>query len=296
MSKRNFYLLTFLFSISHQDTWAQSGEADSCNCKSRVPLATCFIGAGSLMMLQQAWYSQYPQNSFHFFNDNDQWLQMDKVGHAFTGYQISTNVFNSYMNTGYDRRKANRYAAVTSLAYLSGIELLDGFSAQWGFSPGDFYANLIGTSLFFLQEKKWHHQKIQLKFSYQNSPYAKFNSSQLGDNFQQRLLKDYNGQRYWLSFNAKCFFRNDNAFSRIFAFSLGYGIDQMVYAKTNISLVNNFQPQRKFLFSFDADLKQVKWKKGWMKKLASFLSVIKIPMPTLEVRENGKIKFHPIYF
>ncbi len=296
MRYQNFFFLISFFFSSFQVVWPQPEVTDSCHCKSRVPLATSFIGVGSLMMLQQAWYSQYPQTSFHFFNDNDQWLQMDKVGHAFTSYQISANVFSAYMNTGYDRRQANNYAAITSLAYLSGVELLDGFSAQWGFSSGDFYANLLGAGLHYFQEKKWHQQKVQLKFSYQNSPYAKFNSAQLGENFQQRVLKDYNGQRYWLSFNTSCFFSNDNAFGRVFAISLGYGIDEMVYAKTNISLVNNFHPQRKFLFSFDADLKQVKWKRSWVKKLAGYLSIIKIPMPTLEVRGNGKIIFHPIYF
>jgi hypothetical protein len=254
------------------------------------------MGVGSYMMLQQAWYSQYPQSSFHFFNDNREWLQMDKAGHAFTNYQISRNVFNAYMNTGYDRKRACRYAAITSLSYMTGIEMLDGFSQQWGFSPGDFGANFLGTGLFFIQENFFQKQYVQLKFSYQNSPYAKFNSAQLGENFQQRVLKDYNGQTYWLSFNTNNIFNVNNAFSNIFGFSFGYGAEQMVSAKTNNSLVNNFHPQRKFLFSFDADLKQVKWKRSWMKKVAEYLSIIKIPMPTLEVKGNGKIKFHPIYF
>jgi len=293
MRKLSFFIVLFFL---YSPSTAQKSIIDSCHCKSRVPLTSVFLGSGSLLMLQQAWYSQYPQSRFHLFNDNDEWLQMDKVGHAFTNYQISANVFRAYMNTGYDRTKANRYAMITSLGYMTGIEILDGFSSQWGFSSGDFIANVFGSGLFYFQEKFWQEQKIQSKFSYQNSPYAKFNSAQLGDNFQQRLLKDYNGQRYWLSFNTNVFYRNDNAFAKIFAISLGYGVDQMVYAKTNISLVNNFQPQRKFLFSFDADLKQVKWKRSWMKKLAGYLSIIKIPMPTLEVRGNGKIKFHPIYF
>ncbi len=286
----------FLFFIFFNSLFAQQPTIDTCHCKSRVPLTSLFLGSSSLLMLQQAWYSQYPQSAFHLFNDNQEWLQMDKVGHAFTNYQISANVFRAYMNTGYDRTKANRYAAITALSYMTGIEILDGFSAQWGFSSGDFYANVFGAGLFYFQEKFWHEQKIQMKFSYQNSPYAKYNSAQLGDNFQQRLLKDYNGQRYWLSFSTNLFLRNDNAFGKIFGVSVGYGIDQMPYAKTNISLVNNFHPQRKFLFSFDADLKQVNWKRSWMKKLAGYLSIIKIPMPTLEVSGNGKIKFHPIYF
>ena len=39
--------------------------------------------------LQYLWYKKYPKSSFHFFDDNDEWLQMDKMGHATTAYNIS---------------------------------------------------------------------------------------------------------------------------------------------------------------------------------------------------------------
>jgi hypothetical protein len=40
----------------------------------------------SLVALSNAWYKDYPQSSFHFFNDNDDWLQVDKAGHVFSAY------------------------------------------------------------------------------------------------------------------------------------------------------------------------------------------------------------------
>jgi hypothetical protein len=291
--RRIVFIIFYFFPLL---VWTQIEHQDSCGCTRRVPLMSAFAGVTSYVMLQQAWYSQYPQTNFHFFNDNNEWLQMDKVGHAFSNYQISRNLFNAYMNTGYDRNKASLYASLTSISYMTGIEVLDGFSSQWGFSRGDFYANLLGAGIFYFQEKIWHEQKGQMKFSYHNSPYAKYNPAQLGDNFQQRILKDYNAQTYWLSFNTKCFFREDNAFSNIFLFSVGYGINGMISAKTNNLLVNNFHPHREFLFSFDADLTQVKWKRRWMRKAANFLSIIKIPMPTLGVSEKGRLKFYPLYF
>ena len=78
--------------------------------------------------------------------------------------------------------------------------------------------------------------------------------------------------------------------------SIGYSASEMTHAKTNNFIVNNFQRHREFLFSFDADLTQVKWKRRWMRKAANFLSIIKIPMPTLGVSEKGKLKFYPLYF
>src|ERR1700757_2226381 len=46
---------------------------------------TC-LASGSLVALSQVWYKDYPRTSFHFFNDNGEWLQMDKCGHATTAY------------------------------------------------------------------------------------------------------------------------------------------------------------------------------------------------------------------
>jgi hypothetical protein len=40
---------------------------------------------GSLGGLYFVWYKNYPQSSFHLFNDNNEWMHMDKIGHATTG-------------------------------------------------------------------------------------------------------------------------------------------------------------------------------------------------------------------
>ena len=40
----------------------------------------------SLVLLNQLWYSEYPRSSFHFINDNLEWMQMEKLGHMSTSY------------------------------------------------------------------------------------------------------------------------------------------------------------------------------------------------------------------
>src|SRR6188472_3997050 len=44
------------------------------------------LWAGSFFALNKAWYSGFPRSSFHFFNDNNEWNQMDKAGHMWTNY------------------------------------------------------------------------------------------------------------------------------------------------------------------------------------------------------------------
>ncbi len=284
-----FFLFTFsIASIAQSDT--------TCACRTKVPLTSVALGLTSYYFLNDLWYSQYPQSNFHFFNDNKEWLQMDKVGHAFTSYQIGNQLYPAFLRTGYNEKESARYAALTGWSYMMGIEILDGFSTQWGFSPYDILANSTGSFLYWIQQEKWGEQKINLKFSYYPTRFSKMNPAQLGENFQQRILKDYNGQTYWLSLNSTLFFNKNNTFRDAINFNIGYSTTEMIRAKTNNNLVNNFHPTREILFSFDADLNRVKWKRKGMKKVARILSVVKIPLPALEIRGDGKIKFHSFYF
>ena len=41
---------------------------------------------GAMIGLYSLWYKKYPQSKFHFFNDNQEWLQVDKVSHAYGAY------------------------------------------------------------------------------------------------------------------------------------------------------------------------------------------------------------------
>jgi hypothetical protein len=204
--------------------------------------------------------------------------------------------FERYRHTGYDEKKSLRNATISSLSYMTTIEILDGFSKQWGFSPWDLTANISGSFLHLIQQKKWGEQKIQMKFSYHETPFPKYNGSQLGDNFQQRILKDYNGQTYWLSFNSTLLFNKNNTFRDILSLSIGYSATQMTSAKTNNFVVNNFQRHREFLFSFDADLNRVKWKRKGVRRVMKIFSVIKVPLPTMKIRDDGKMSFHFFYF
>jgi hypothetical protein len=84
-------------------------------------------------------------------------------------------------------------AGSIALAYMSMIEISDCFSAKWGFSSGDMAACIAGTALFATQQSFLYQQRIQLQFSFHHSIYAQYNPEELGRNFIQRMIKDYNG-------------------------------------------------------------------------------------------------------
>lgn len=264
--------------------------------KLRIALVGVGGTASSYYLLNELWYKDYPRSKMHSFNDNDEWLQMDKAGHFTTSYYLGSIGYHAFKYAGFSENASLWIGGNTGLIYLTGIELLDGKSAQWGFSWGDEIANSTGALLFILQQKFWKEQRIVMKFSYTNSPYAMLNSDQLGRNFQQRLLKDYNGQTYWTSYNISSFLADDAGFPKWLNIAMGYGATQMTTAKNTVDSVNNFQRTREFYLSFDADLNRVRWPRKWMKTTARILSFIKIPSPTFEMRSDGKVKMHALFF
>jgi len=264
--------------------------------RSRVLCATSLATAGaSYAALNELWYKNYARTSLHSFNDNSEWMQVDKIGHAFTSYTL-TRYINDLHAWANPSKKQYWKSASTSMLYMTTIEILDGRSNAWGFSWGDMIANASGIFTHAVQHFYWNEQRIVLKFSYSPSSFAHTNEEVLGRNFQQRILKDYNAQTYWASFNIHRFLAPGADFPRWLNIAFGYGATKMTSAKTSVDDVNNFQREREFYFSFDADLERVRWKKKWMRRTAKVLSFIKIPGPTLEIRDNGKLKLHGLFF
>ncbi len=248
------------------------------------------IYAGSLTGLYFLWYKDYAQSKFHFFNDNTEWLQMDKTGHLFSSYYLSSIVYASYRWAGVKEKKAIIFGSLLSYAFMLNIEILDGFSAGWGFSLGDLTANTAGCLLFLGQQFGWHEQRFVLKYSYHPSKYPQYNPELLGTNIIQNLVKDYNGMSIWVSGNIHSFLPKHAKFPRWLNVAVGYGAEGMGVN------VPEFDRYRKFYLSLDVDLTKIRTKSKVLKGIFTILNLVKIPFPALEYNTKGQFKFHPLYF
>jgi hypothetical protein len=279
-----------------------SFNSDTLNRK-RLTLVTATgatLYSGSMIGLYSLWYKDYPQSGFHFFNDNNEWLQMDKCGHITTSYYIGLIGYSALRWAGVAEKKATWYGGITGLVYLTTVEIMDGFSEQWGFSPGDMAANTLGTALFISQQLAWHEQKFVLKYSFHGSPHAQYNPGQLGSTIPQRMLKDYNGQTYWISANISSLGLQHTNFPKWLNIAAGYGAEGMTGAFSNPSEVNGVpvphsERYRQYYISPDIDLSRIPVKSKTLKLILNTIGFIKIPMPALEFTKNG-VKFHPLYF
>jgi uncharacterized protein YfiM (DUF2279 family) len=261
----------------------------------RFAVTNLVIGStwtASVFGLQNAWYKNSQSNNFHFFDDASNWMQMDKAGHFYTTAKLSLLTSDCYKWAGVNPKKAAIAGSLIGLGYQTTLEIFDGYSTDWGFSWSDMTANVLGAGFFLAQDLLWNEQRFIPKFSYHPTEYAAYRPSVLGSNFQERLLKDYNGQTYWISFSP-AHIQRFQSLPKWLCVSFGYSVDQKLVGDQDNYL--GFQAQREWLFSLDVDFSQLKTKKKWVNILLKQLNYIKIPFPTLSLK-NGKIYGYGIYF
>jgi len=296
---QKFFLLFFsLFTIiAYSQTASFYQKSDTVNKKRRntVILSESILAGGTLLALNQLWYADYPQSNFHLKNDNNDWKQMDKSGHFMTSYYIGKVGMELLDWTGVSKKNQLIYGATLGFSFLTAVEIFDGFSEEWGASPGDILANAAGTGLLVGQELLWDEQRITVKYSFHQTHYAKIRPNTLGENFLQQTLKDYNGQTYWLSANIWSF-NKESSFPKWLNIALGYGAEGMLFGSSSDENLAIQSPYRQFYLSLDVDLTKIKTNSEFLKSVFSVINFVKIPAPTLEINTKNGIKLHYLYF
>ncbi len=304
---RFFHILIIIFLFS-DNCAAQSGTdfftpSPTINDSRLVPL---LVGEGafytiSMVGLNVLWYKNYPRSSFHFFNDDKEWQQMDKLGHMLTAYTISRLAASMYEWCGVKPLPAAVYGTSLGMAFQTNIEIFDGFSSEWGFSPGDMIANTTGATLFLSQQTGWGEQRVTFKISFHPTEYSQYRPDELGYNTMQQSIKDYNGQTYWAAIAIASFLPKGTKIPGWACLDFGYGAGGMIGAVTNPPMYNDdgseltFDRYRKYFCSLDINLTNIPTKSSALKAAFGAVSFIKVPMPTLEFSRK-KFRFHLLYF
>lgn len=291
-----------------QHTFGQNTyKKDSVNLPHNRKLTGITIGTSvawttSTLALIDVWYKENFDSGFKFFNDGKEWLQMDKLGHAYTAYHIQSNLHQLYNWADLNDNRSLVYSGLVSLGYLSTFEILDGFSQGYGFSWWDIVANTSGTALYSIQHLIWGEQFIKPKFSFRPTKYAEIRPNILGENYFENLLKDYNGQSYWLTFSPQNWFNNTMVPAWL-GLSLGYSIDAKIlgdqeHYKHEFSNGTNttFFAQRQYMLSLDIDFDKIQVKKPWLRTTLKALNHLKVPFPVVQYNTREGIRFYPIYF
>ncbi len=278
------------------------------------------IGGYSAMAtgLYFAWYNQFDQEAFHTFDDWNEWRNVDKAGHVYSAYFQAQLINDAALWAGYSEEKALVISSLASLWGQLNIEIMDGFSSEWGFSAGDVAGNLLGTGLFYAQQKIWKEQRIKVKMSFWPVSYPvqtldsesglaqsslQGRSEELYGTGLERFLKDYNGQTIWLSANPSMFFP-DTKLPKWLSVAVGYSAHNLFGGFENSWELDDerfvldqdlFPRSSQFILALDYDLRKVKHSTAFGTALFKLLDIFKFPAPAVSYDTARGWQLHFLY-
>lgn len=281
----------------------EKSEIESDTSKSNLLPALGYTGlyfGTSMYILSKTWYKDRKVAPFHFYNDNSGYLQMDKFGHIFGSYIYSSIGYKYLTSIGYTKNEALLFGGGLGFILQAPIEIMDGIHENYGFSFGDIAANSMGSLLVIGQELLFDEQIVKYKFSYSETEYSRKSNGYLGTNSLNRILKDYNGQTYWLSCPI-----NQIAQTQVFpnwlCISAGYSANGMYGELENIKeykgvIIPETRRYRQLLFSLDIDWSKIKTNSEVLNTILEGLNYIKLPFPALEYNSKGNLNAYWVYF
>ncbi len=285
--------LTILLVLAVIATTRAQQQPDSTVNKKRLRTLAIASAVGYTAVmtgLHQVWYKDFARQDFHFFNDIPEWKQVDKAGHFFSSYYFSYGTSRALLWCNVPARQSNLVGAITGFAVLLPIEIFDGYSEAYGASGGDLLANTAGAALFLGQQRLWNEQRIIPRFSFRYTNFPPKRPKVLGDSPISELIKDYNGQTYWLSLDMDKL----TTFPRWLNIAVGYGAHEMVYARDAANIIAGFTAYRQFYIGLDPDLSAIRTRSKVVKTLIFIAGMFKLPAPALEF-SNGKTRFRALY-
>jgi len=184
------------------------------------------IGSGIALMAAYGatqWYDEGFGGGFkveheQWFGKNTKYGGMDKLGHVGFSYASTRWFAGALKAIGNDDARARNLSAISVLASMTVIEVLDGYSRRWKFSPEDAIMNVVGVGLGWLLERyPAVDDVIDLRLRYQRSTQPD------GTRTSFDPFSDYEGQTYLIVAKASGIQTlRDNPFLKYLEFSVGY--------------------------------------------------------------------------
>lgn len=260
----------------------------------RLPLVAGGYAIGSVSLytwLGASWYTG-ERVPLHWFNDLPEWQQLDKAGHLWAAFHESQATVDMLRWAGVSEKKAIWYGSFMGVVLQSPIEYFDGRDPAYGASPGDLAANLLGSLGVLGQQLAWHDTRITPKVSFRLTDYARQRPAVLGKTVAERLLKDYNGQTYWICTDVNAFLRPASRWPAWLQPALGYGGQAMVYNDDRANAAAGLRSYRQYYLSLDVALRRIRTRHVWLQRVLYAASIVHLPAPALEWNSRRGLHGH----
>lgn len=173
------------------------------------------IGAYGMHKWWHSDFGGFDTTNEGWFGANTQFGGSDKLGHMYINYANMRLLTPLFESLGNDREHSISLATWTTLGIFTGVEIGDGFSRQWQFSPQDELANVAGVALGVLCETHPDLDRaLDFRVDYRRSP----RSSQFDP------FSDYSELKFLFVVKADGFASlRDNRALRYLELAVGYG-------------------------------------------------------------------------
>jgi len=235
------------------------------------------LGAGVAVHIYQAnsWW-QDQSTEFKIVNDWEYALSLDKMGHFFGTNLIAHGLSASLEAANLTLEESAIYGALGALAFELFIEVEDGFGPQWGFSPGDAGADVLGAAYSLGQYYYPTLKHIQPRVSY-------YPSKELldGEHHGGNIIDDYAGQKYWLAFRMKELLPKNIAkyWPSFLMLSTGMGL-------TDWDEDQFGSGRQEFFIALDFDAETIPLHGKFWQFVKNTLNYIHFPMPGIRISPN----------
>ncbi|MCF8268122.1 MAG: YfiM family protein [Ignavibacteriales bacterium] len=210
------------------------------------------------------------ERSAFYINNNQDWtyaLGSDKFGHFYFSYLVSDIYGDLFKWAGIDEPRNKYYAAGLAFCYQTYTEIRDGFSKDYGFSPGDFTANLIGASWPILSHRYAFLDYFVFKISYHPSERFRNNSNRY-------IIDDYESTYNWVSFRINNILPDqiEKYYPDFLMLTIGH----------NVAGLATENPHHILFAGFDIDFEAIPVNLGIFNPVKKLLNYYKIPLPLLQ--------------
>ena len=267
-------------------TWDYRSE-DAVDIKSQIEPGKLFgvasltliaYGAAYGLVFEKGWWSGDESRGFHFENDFDYALNLDKLGHFAAGVAIGEFFYEGYRWAGTSEFQAYLFAGLSALATHIAIDVKDGFAPEWGFSIFDVLSGGLGGFLPMAERYVPAFKYIDLKWSYWINTNAYYNHEH--DASGGIFTDDYVNHTYWLSL--KPYRLLPEAARKYYpswlAIAVGLSIDDSIFLEEP-----HPKPHREVYIALDYDLEAFRPQSRMARTIIKALNYFKLTAPTIQV-------------
>ena len=267
-------------------TWDYRSE-DSVDVKSEVSwwkagavggITLSSYAAAYVFVFAKGWWDN-DSSHFHFENDFDYALNLDKFGHFAAGVILGESFYEGYRWAGLSEFKSYLFAGLSAMATHIAIDVKDGYSPAWGFSIFDVLSGTLGGFLPMAERYVPVFKYVDLKWSYWiNTTYYYDKTTHRGEAI---FTDDYVNQTFWASFKPYRLLPSvvQKYYPSWLAFAAGLSINE----KAMDFHADDADRRREVYLAIDYDLEAFRPQSRLARSLIKYLNYFKLPAPAIQV-------------